>query len=247
MITAALLAALLLAQAGTPAPAPTPAPPPDSAKARPQPVADSFRPDPAWKPLGQDLWFDPTARRVAFRARVCLTDGILEHLVCSKNSKEHESILATEAPPKLIHAGLLLAGATPGHPVRFEPKFEPPAGPEIDITVEWDRDGVKQQSDARRWVKETATGAALARDWVFAGSLLYPDRRTKQQVYAADDGDLITVANFASSILDLPYRSSANDADRSYSANPDLVPPRGTAVTVYLAPRAPVPGAPQPR
>ena len=38
-------------------------------------------------------------------------------------------------------------------------------------------------------------------------------------IYAADDGHLVTVANFASSILDLPYRSSANDADRSYVAN----------------------------
>ena len=62
-------------------------------------------------------------------------------------------------------------------------------------------------------------------------------------IYAADGGDLVTVANFASSILDLPYRSSANDADRSYVANPERVPPQGTLVTVYLAPRKAPPAA----
>lgn len=205
----------------------------------------AFEPDPAWKALGKDLWFDGKAKRVVLRARVCLNEGILEHLLCLKGTKEHESILATEAPAKLIHAGLILCGTEPGHPVRFEPKFEPPAGPEIGLEVEWEADGKKQQADARKWVKDSKTGEALARDWVFAGSDLFPDRRTGKMIYAADDGDLITVANFASAILDLPYRSSANDADRTYAANPERVPPKGTPVTLYLTPRRPA--APEPK
>ncbi len=240
MITMTLFAALAIAQAGQPAA------PADSIK--PLAAADSFQPDPAWKSLGQDLWFDPQAKRVVIRARVCLNEGVLEHFLCLRGTKEHESILATEAPPKLIHAALILAGATPGHPVRFEPKFEPPAGTEITIEVQWEHAGAKKKIDARQWVKDEKTGAPLARDWVFAGSELFPDRRTKKMVYAADDGDLITVANFASSILDLPYRSSANDADRSYVANPERVPPKGTMTTVYLFPRAAAPPAdPVPR
>ena len=228
------LACLTLGQA-EPAPA---APRPDS----PPPVAE-FQPDPAWKSLGQDLWFDPPAKRVVLRARVCQTDAILEHFLCLKGTKEHESILATEAPPKIIHAALILTGANPGHPVRFEPKFEPPAGDLIAIEVEWTRAGQTKKVDARTWIKDEKAKTALGHDWVFAGSVLYPDRRTGQMAYAADDGDLITVANFASSILDLPYRSSANDADRSYLANPDLIPPQGTLVTVYLFPR---PAPPKP-
>ncbi len=51
-------------------------------------------------------------------------------------------------------------------------------------------------------------------------------------IYAADDGDLITVANFPASILDLPFRSSANDADRGYVAHAGRVPARGTPVTM---------------
>ena len=178
---------------------------------------------------------------MVLRARVALQDGALEHLLCRKGTKEHESILATEAPPRMIHAGLLLVGGSPGHPVRFEPKFEPPAGSPIAIGLEWEQDGKPLKADARDWVKDAATGEALTRDWVFAGSELFEDPRTKTMIYAADDGDLITVANFPASILDLPFRSSSNDADRTYLANPERVPVRGTPVTMYLRP-SPRPG-----
>jgi hypothetical protein len=217
-----------LALAGTPGQGPDDGPKP----------TDSFKADPAWKSLGKDIWFDPVEKRLVVRARVALQDGTLEHLLCKKGTKEHESILATEAPAKLIHAGLLLTGATPGHPVRFEPRFEPPAGASIAIEVEWEQAGKLKKADARDWVKDQASGKPLARDWVFAGSELFEDPRTKTMIYAADDGDLITVANFPASILDLPYRSSANDADRGYLANPERVPARGTPVTMYFRPRA---------
>jgi hypothetical protein len=205
------------------------------------PPSDSFKPDPEWKVLGKDskdIWFDPKGKRLVIRARVALQEGTLEHFLCKKNSKEHESILATEAPPMFIQLGLILSGAEPGHPVRFEPKFEPPAGTPIAIEVEWEQAGKWKKVDARDWVKDQATGKPLTRDWVFAGSEVFEDPRTKEKKFAADDGDLITVANFPASILDLPYRSSANDADRGYLANPERVPVRGTPVTMYLQPRA---------
>ncbi len=207
----------------------------------PPPPTDAFKPDPAWKPLGKDAWFDPKGRRLVLRARVALQEGVLEHLLCRKGTKEHESILATEAPARVIHAGLLLAGATPGHPVKFQPAFEPPTGPAIAIELEWGEPGKIRRVDARDWVKDLGTGKPLARDWVFAGSELFEDPRTKAMIYAADDGDLITVANFPASILDLPYRSSASDADRGYAADPDRVPVRGTPVIMYLSLRAPKP------
>jgi hypothetical protein len=197
------------------------------------PQAEAIAPDPAWKSLGRSLWFDAKARRLILRARVVLRDGYLEHLMCSKGTKEHEAILATDAVPNLIHAGLLLTGAEPGHPVQFVPKFEPPRGPAIAIELSWGEDGKIHKSDARQWVKDEKN-VPLARDWVFAGSQFYEDATTKQKRYAADDGDLITVANFGSAILDLPIESSANDAERAFSANTAKIPPLGTEVLVSL-------------
>jgi hypothetical protein len=221
--------------------------PPATTAQESAPVLDTYKPDPSWKPLGPSLWLDPKARRLVMRARVVLRDGPLEHLLCLKGTKEHEAILATPASPRQIHAGLLLTGAEPGHPVRFLPKFEPPTGTAIAIDLEWEQDGKRQKADAREWVLDERTKKPLAKDWVFAGSEFLEDPVTKKRFYAADDGDLITVANFSSSILDLPFASTANDNDRVFVARTDKLPPLGTAVTMTFRPRPVTPVASPPQ
>ncbi len=156
--------------------------------------------------------------------------------MCLDRTKEHEAILVTEAVPKLIHAGLLLCGAKPGGTVKYKPEFKPPSGTPIRIEMEWTEKGKTQKADARDWVKDEKTGKTLTQDWVFAGSELFEDPRTKEPIYLADDGDVITVSNFPSAMLDLPFASSANDADRMFAANAQKVPPRETWVTVFLTP-----------
>ena len=147
---ASLALVFLLVHAGDPA-----------AQGGGEPKAEAIQPDPAWTNLGRSLWFDPKTKRLLLRARVVLRDGYLEHLMCSKGTKEHEAILATDAVPNLIHAGLLLTGAVPGHPVQFVPKFEPPTGSAIAIELLWTQDGKPHKSDARQWVKDE-TKAPLA-------------------------------------------------------------------------------------
>ncbi len=171
------------------------------------------------------------------RARVVFREGPLEHLMCVKGTKEHEAIVATDAPPRTIHAALILAGAEEGRPVQFVPKFEPPSGTPIAIEMQWRQDGRLRKADARRWVWDEKTKAPLDIDWVFAGSLIYEDPIDKKPRYAADEGDLIVVSNFASAILDLPIASSADDAGRSFIANTKEIPPIGTEVFLVLRPR----------
>jgi hypothetical protein len=208
------------------------------APGNPATAGESLKPEPGWKALGRSLWFDPAGRRVILRARVVLREGVLEHLMCKKGTKEHEAILATDAVPFQIHAGLLAAGATVGNPVQFAPEFRPPSGSPIAMELRWRQDGKLLHSDARRWVRDEKTKADLAIDWVFAGSVFYDDRITRKRLYAADtEGDLITVANFASAILDLPMASSANDADRMFTANTPRIPPVGTEVFMVMSPR----------
>jgi hypothetical protein len=206
---------------------------------RPAAPGEALQPDPAWKPLGKSrsLWFDPNGKRLVIRTRVVQRDVPLEHFLCLKGSKDHESILATDAPARQIHAGLLLTGAIPGHPVRFDPKFEPPTGTSLSLEVQWKQDGQIRRSDARRWIRDLKTKKALAENWVFAGSELYQDPITKKTIYAADEGDFITVANFGSAILDLPFASSADNANRMFTADPDFIPAVGTEVFLFLKPR----------
>jgi hypothetical protein len=212
--------------------APPPDPPADAAE------ADTIRPDPAWKALDSNLWFDVKGRRLIIRARVVLREGPLEHLLCLKGTKEHEAILASAAIPYQIHAGLLASGAKKGQPVQFLPKFVPPTGDPIAVEIQWRQDGMTHHADAREWVRDERAKSTLKLDWVFAGSELIEDPATKKTVYAAEDGDLITVANFSSAILDLPFASTANDTDRLYVANTARIPPRGTTVLLLLKPRA---------
>jgi hypothetical protein len=206
-----MLAHLLMIVGLAQAPA-APGPPP-----RDQP-ADTFRPDPAWKTLGTSLWFDPANKALVIRARVVLREGYLEHLLCLDQTKEHESILATPAPPRMIHAGLLLTGAEVGRPVQYEPEFKPPSGTPIRIELEWtDADGRTRRAPARDWVRDEKSRKPLAQDWVFAGSQMFEDKKENRTLYAADGGDLITVANFMSAILDLPLPARTTTwSDRSW-------------------------------
>lgn len=194
-------------------------------------------PQSGWKAIGESLWFDPANRELIIQAQVVLREGPLEHLLCLRGTKEHESILATKAEARAIHAGLLLTKAEPGHPVRFEPKFEPPAGSKIRIQLEWALSEDKSASvDAKNWVRNFKTNKPIEIDWVFGGSLIVEDPRTKKPFYAASEGDYFTVANFASAILDLPVPSSASDAERQFEAFTANIPPLGTWVWMKLKP-----------
>jgi hypothetical protein len=219
------------------------APPDDAPQARDAADAGAIQPDPAWKALGTSLWFDLKGRRLIVRARVVLRDGALEHLLCLKGTKEHEAILATDAAPYQIQAGLIATGARKGEPVQFVPKFIPPTGSPIAIELQWRQGGQAHTADARDWVRDERARTTLKIDWVFAGSELIKVPDSDKPVFAADDGDLITVANFANAILDLPFASTANDADRLFVANTDRIPPRGTTVLMVFRPR-PTPPAP---
>jgi hypothetical protein len=199
------------------------------------------RPDPdqTWKKLGDDLWFDPAKREAVILAKVVLRDGPLEHLLCLKGTKEHEAVLATAAEARAIHAALLLTKAEPGHPAKFVPKYEPPTGSKVRIRLQWtDEKKEKRTADARTWVKSLKTEKPVDIDWVFAGSLIVEDPRTKKPFYAAAEGDYFTVANFGSSILDLPFPSSSSDEERQFVAFTNHIAPLGTWVFMHMGPVA---------
>ncbi|QDT89030.1 YdjY domain-containing protein [Gimesia algae] len=96
-------------------------------------------------------------KKLLLKTHVCLQEGVLEMLLCKKQTKEHESILSIESPATAIHAGLLAIGAKVGTPVKFTPKFQPPQGQKLNIVLVWKgKDGKAQREIAQQWVR-TAT------------------------------------------------------------------------------------------
>ena len=82
----------------------------------------------------------------------------------------------------------------------------------------------------------------MTAEFVFAGSYKFRPEdfegtgKLLPEVYAAEGGQLVCVANFASSMIDVREESSASDGGQSYEALKGKVPPRGTPVIVELVP-----------
>jgi hypothetical protein len=83
------------------------------------------------------VWIDPKEKSVIVEGQVSLREGMLEMFACTRNTKEHESIISANTKASLVHAALLGLGAEAGHPVRFQPHYEPPAGTEIEVLVRY--------------------------------------------------------------------------------------------------------------
>jgi hypothetical protein len=177
-------------------------------------------------------------RRVRVASEVCFREGPLEMLMCRKNTKEHESVLHCDIDARELHTALLLTGAKPGHPVKYEPKYEAAAGTTIKVTLEYQKDGKTVTVPGQDWVRDGKTKKSMPYNWVFAGSVFYPNPEDPKAppLYAANGGDVICVSNFPDAMLDLPVNSPQDDNDRLFEAFTDRIPPLGTAVTIILEP-----------
>jgi hypothetical protein len=196
------------------------------------------------KELGKGVWFETKGdrRRVLVDAEVCLREGQfgLECLLCRSRTKEHESILRTDAQAKVIHAGLLACGAETGAPVQYQPKFKPPSGHRVKVSVQYQEKGKTVTLPAQQWVVNAKTRKELEHDWVFCGSLFMPSfEDPKKTVYAADaEGAYICVSNVPTAMLDLPVDSPKGIEDRAYVMDTDRIPPLDAKVVVILEPVA---------
>jgi hypothetical protein len=125
-----------------------------------------------------------------------------------------------------------------GHPVRFDPKYVPPSGTEVDVIVLWvDKDGKRQKAPAQKWIRQVRTGKPMPYKWVFAGSGFWVDEETGERHYQAEDGDLICVSNFATATLDIPVESSTSNDALLFEAFTENIPPLGTTVRLVLIPK----------
>lgn len=191
------------------------------------------------------IWIDRHKKWVVIDGHVCLRAGTLEMFACPKGTKEHESIVAVDVKPFMVHAALLAVGAKPGRPAKFVPKYEPASGTQIDVWVLWkDKEGNAHRMAAQQWVRNVQTKQAMTHPWVFAGSSLWKNPDTGQTVYQGDGGDFICVSNFPTATLDIPVESSQAEGELLFEAFTENIPEAGTPVRLILVPKFEPPSRP---
>lgn len=168
-------------------------------------------------------------------------DIYLELLVCSPDTREHETLVVTEVTPSHLHAALLSLGLEPGRPGAF--RFE---GREVvGIDPAGDRLGVLVRVQGRdvfeplaSWTRHGDRGVSLIEDgygFVFAGSRMV--ERQGRVWYDADGaGTIIGLTTFGGEViaLDETISPEAAIAEPVWLADNALVPPFGTPVTVRV-------------
>jgi hypothetical protein len=184
------------------------------------------------------VWVDMKEKAVIADGQVSLTKGMLEMFACTRNTKEHESIVSVDTKAFLVHTGLLTLGVEPGHPARFQPKYEPAEGPEIEITVQWkDEKGKLQSARAQDWIRDIRTQKPMAYPFVFGGSLFWKDPETGKQHYQAEGGDFVCVSNFGTAMIDIPIKSSQSNEELGFEAFAEKIPALGTPVRLVFKPK----------
>lgn len=182
-------------------------------------------------------------RRAVLDLEVVLNRGFLEHLISrSEAGKDHESILSSNFDAEILHTALLGAGLQPGKPAKFlndkrELDYKPATGDPIRIYLEYNLAPEKTELvPAQTWVVGAKDGKILNTDWVYAGSFKGKSvngEGVEYTYFGANDGRVVCLTNFSTSLLDLPFESVNSDPNGDslgYKANTEAIPERGTKV-----------------
>lgn len=206
-------------------------------------------------------------RCVDVESTVCLVEGSLELVACTKEGKTHESIITVEARALHIHTGLLLLGAKSGNPAMRKAINEeqtrwvdiPPQGDPIDASLVWkNEDGSMTERPIGDFIsyndhesedpgaeKKDAATKKFPSSFVFAGSLL-GDENKKPREYLADvSGNVISISTYGDELLCLPGFESQDNGSLVWEVNTENIPKLGTKVTLRLRPHQPAQATPK--
>ena len=205
---------------------------------------------------------NPEGRWVDVEATVCLAAGALELIVCTKDSKEHESILAVEAKPMHIHTALLLLGARPGSPaMRRQVSEEPlrwvdvaPSGGPVEVSLVFqDKDGKTEVRPIGDFIErnshdgesvfpgqsqkeQEANQKFPTSTFIFTGSLLIPNEDGPRSYVADQSGNVISISTFGDEVLSLPDVVGQDNGSLIWEIDPTHLPPLGSKVILRLKP-----------
>ena len=199
---------------------------------------------------------DLEKRCVDVEATVCLDEGMLELIACTKGTKTHESIVAVLARPMHIHTGLLLIGANNGNPAMSRPIDEararwmhlPPRGDPIDVyLVIKDKDGkqverpisdfvqrIQDDEFAEEEDEDEVEEVKFPKTFLFAGSHLHDNEKGKRKYVADVIGNVISISTFGDEVLCLPGIHDRANGELVWEVNDEHLPAVGSKVTLRL-------------
>lgn len=164
---------------------------------------------------------------------------MLEVVVCTPDTREHEAIVMTRVRPSSVHAALLALGAEPGTPggevwdgKTF--RLTEPSGPRVRVRLA-SADRPHDWTDATDWFEPTRSTVAPSAEeitWRFTGSAF------DENAYIADtDGVIVGLVNFRTEVVGMAPAISEIDAKRGFDfvPRPERVPAFGTRVIVELS------------
>ena len=188
---------------------------------------------------------------------VCLGEGALELIACTKDTKEHEAIVMIEAIPKHVHTALLLIGARPGNPAMRKPIDKeatrwmdiPPSGGPVDVSLVFpDKEGKIVERPISDFIvgndhEAGAVGGEVKEErfptntFLFAGSILHGEKDGPRQYIADSSGNVISITTFGDELLCLAdFHDNANGA-LMWQIDSTHLPAVGSKVTLRLRPQ----------
>ncbi len=163
--------------------------------------------------------------------------GSIEYVLVARGGKAYETVFVTDADPLALDAALRKLGLETGKPAADD---SPPTGAPVKIFAEFSREGKKERRAVDELVAYKKTGKALTpTTWTVTGSRKSID---------PESGGKVLESAVTKSIIGLHYtdpspliQNSRAEArtENIYKTNLDLLPEKGTAVTlVFEKPRA---------
>ncbi len=171
----------------------------------------------------------------------------LELLACSRDTREHESLVVTEVKPSVIHAAMLAVGLVPGAPGAYSWQGErvaatPPNGAEVRVVVLVERNEIWIEESLADWAVNVRDKASLrsvleaeGKGFVFSGSMT--TTRGGVTRYLADGGGtIIGLTSFGTETVapELMYNPDAGAEEPEWIADRAKVPPFNTRVKVRI-------------
>lgn len=225
----------------------------------PTPPRPTEPPTPGFKELFPGVRVDVAHKIVEFDGEIAIdchnpqTPRVyLEVLVCSPDTREHESIVVTRAKPSLVHAALLAVGFKDGKPGSWEwdeanktlisipPTGDPLRVELVILGVARDLAEFAVRADTKAALNKPSSQGKVASTFLFAGSTLRTRAGTER--YEADGaGTLVGITTFGTETIAWSrlHSPDASIEEPTWIANVSLVPARGTKVVIRVSPGPP--------